>query len=80
MDTGFKQAQVHYGLGGRMAANLFVNEPESSVGITPAYYDAHMCSFAVFDQHRHCVEEFPKRVGIGGLGGVGNPRQKVSIA
>ena len=28
----------------------------------------------------HCVEEFPKRVGIGGLGGVGNPRQKVSIA
>ena len=36
-----------------MAANLFVNEPESSVGITPAYYDAHMCSFAVFDQHRY---------------------------
>ena len=30
--------------------------------------------------HSHCVEEFPKRVGIGGLGGVGNPRQKVSIA
>ena len=29
---------------------------------------------------KHCVEEFPKRVGIGGLGGVGNPRQKVSIA
>ena len=32
------------------------------------------------EEKSHCVEEFPKRVGIGGLGGVGNPRQKVSIA
>ena len=52
-----------------MAANLFVNEPESSVGITPAYYDAHMCSLhrsVHFDQHRYAPGTQPPLLGLTG--------------